>query len=290
MKSREHLVDSTSEYYIYSPSRVAQRMFLYPLQCGRFSYKPGYRLARSAFNSFLLMYIQKGTMQLETNEQMQTVGEGQFVLLDCYRPHAYATDTGYTCIWLHFDGAQARNYYRFITSRLGHVWAMTDISAALRKLMAVLSTFQEHHTVQEPLLSRYITDLLTEFMICTPAAVHRRGNAMLAEKTITFINEHFRENISIEQLAAMNNVSVYHFIRIFKQETGYTPHEYLIRRRMASVRYLLQFSTLSMKAICYDTGFSGESVFCKAFKKMHGMTPLQYRESCALGENAEKEP
>lgn len=280
MKSLEHLVAPASEYYIYSPSKVAQSMFLYPLRCGVFTYEPGYRLVRRAFNSFLLMYIQKGAIQLETSGQAQTVQAGHFILLDCYQPHAYATDTGYTCLWLHFDGIQARSYYQLITSRLGPVWDMEDVSPALRKLTAILRTFQEHLTVQEPLLSKYITDLLTEFMIYTPRTIRRRSNALLAEETITFINDHFHENISTEQLAAMHGVSVYHFIRIFKQETGYTPHEYLIRRRMASVRYLLQFSTLSIKAICYDTGFSSESVFCNAFKKMHGLTPLQYRESC----------
>ena len=154
MKSLENLVAPASEYYIYSPSKIAQGMFLYPLQCGLFTYEPGYRLARNAFNSFLLMYIQKGAMQLETSGQKQTVTDGNFVLLDCYQPHAYATDTGYTCIWLHFDGIQARSYYQLITSRLGPVWRMEDVSPIVRKLTAILRTFQEHLTVQEPLLSK----------------------------------------------------------------------------------------------------------------------------------------
>ena len=64
---------------------------------------------------------------------------------------------------------------------------------------------------------------------------------------------------------------------MFKQETGYTPHEYTVNRRMASARYLLQYTALSVKEICFSTGFSSESVFCNAFKKRHQMTPQQYR-------------
>ena len=59
MKSCEDLVAPASDYFIYSPSRMAQEMLLYPLQCGLFSYLPGYSLTRESFDSFLLMYIQK---------------------------------------------------------------------------------------------------------------------------------------------------------------------------------------------------------------------------------------
>ena len=215
------------------------------------------------------------------------VPEGSFALIDCYKPHSYATDTGYTCIWLHFDGVQARHYYLLIVSRLGNVFCMEDVFHIVRKLNAILRTFQEKRTVQEALLSKYITDLLTEFLIYTPQAAHGRNNARIAEESVAFIEDHFHESISTKQLAAMRGISEYYFIRIFKKETGYTPHEYIVNRRMASVRDLLNFSSLSIKEICYDTGFSSESVFCNAFKKMHGMTPMQYREMC--GTEGEKQ-
>ncbi len=46
---------------------------------------------------------------------------------------------------------------------------------------------------------------------------------------------------------------------------------------MASVRYLLKYTQLSVKEICFNTGFSSESVFCNAFRKLDGMTPQSYR-------------
>ena len=64
MKSCEELVAPVSDYFIYSPSRMAQETFLYPLQCGLFSYLPGYSLTRESFDSFLLMYVQKGELDL----------------------------------------------------------------------------------------------------------------------------------------------------------------------------------------------------------------------------------
>ena len=63
MKSVELKVSPVSDYYINSPSITAQEMFLYPLQCGVFTYEPGYHLTRSSFDSFLLMYIQENAVK-----------------------------------------------------------------------------------------------------------------------------------------------------------------------------------------------------------------------------------
>ena len=92
-----------------------------------------------------------------------------------------------------------------------------------------------------------------------------------------FISEHFAEKLTISQLASLVSLSDYHFIRIFKRQTGFTPHEYILNTRMNTARYLLKNSTLSVKDICFSTGFSCESVFCNTFKRREGITPAQYR-------------
>ncbi len=277
MKTMERRVSPVSDYFIYTPSKTAQKMFLYPLQCGVFTYDPGYQLSRNSFDSFLLMYIQKGAMLLDLEGKKSIVEEKQFALVDCYRPHGYSSAQGYECLWLHFDGALARNYFEQITSHLGNVFSMEDAFPVLRKMNAILRTFYDNKPVREPLFSKYIYDILTEFMLYSPSNDKNHSNAQLVERAITYINEHFSEEISVDLLANMFNLSTYYFIRVFKQDTGYTPHDYIVNRRMASARYLLKYTQLSVKEICFNTGFSSESVFCNAFKKQHGMTPQNYR-------------
>ena len=286
MKSVEQKVSPLSDYYVFSPSKTAQETFLYPLQCGLFVYDPGYALKRSSFDSFLLMYIQKGTLLLDLNGKLQPVKDRHFVLIDCYQPHGYATKEGYECLWLHFDGIMARRYYELIVSRLKNVFAMENSFPVLRKMNIILKTFQENKQLREPLLSKYITDILTELLLCNPAAGNA-GNCMEAvERAMIYISEHFTENIPVSRIAAVAGMSEYHFIRVFRQETGYTPHEYMIHRRMASARYLLKYTGLTVKEICFSTGFSGESVFCSAFKKHHRMTPQQYRLNGTVSEDS----
>ena len=150
MKSVEKKVSPISDYYVFSPSKTAQETFLYPLQCGLFTYDPGYTLKRSSFDSFLLMYIQRGAMLLDLNGRQQAVKEKSFVLIDCYQPHGYSTREGYECLWMHFDGVMARNYYEMIVSRLKNVFTMEDAFPVLRKMNTILRAFQENKQFREP--------------------------------------------------------------------------------------------------------------------------------------------
>lgn len=278
MLSQEEFVTSDSRYYVYSPSKNALEMFLYPLQCGHFTYEPGYHLVRESYDSFLLMYIKKGKLRLETEGRVQTAGKGQLILLDCYGRHAYSTDTGWDCLWCHFDGVTARHWYQSIVDRVGNVFTIPDSQPIISKLTAILEIFSSGEVVREPLLSKYLTDILTAVLLYAPSDERTNSYIGIAEKITAYISEHFMENLSVSHLASLAGLSDYHFIRIFKRQTGFTPHEYLLNTRMNMARYLLKNSELSVKAICFSTGFSGESVFCSAFKRMEGMTPAQYRE------------
>lgn len=279
MKSQEEYISKDSEYFIYSPSRTALDVFLYPLQCGHFLYEPGYFLKRDSYDSFLLMYIQKGTLDLEIKGRKYHAQSNSFILLDCYENHAYSTSSGLECLWCHYDGVIARAYYDIVTSRLGNIFTMSDPLPALSKLTSIYHVFHTGAVVREPLLSKYLTDIMTEFMLYLPNGKNAHSYSNTAEEAMTYINEHFTEEISVPDLAARAGLSHYYFIRAFKRETGFTPHEYIINTRIATAQYLLKNTRLTIKDICYQTGFSCESIFCTAFKNRLGMTPTQYRIS-----------
>lgn len=277
MRTFDDYISPESEYFIYSPSQTALEIFLYPMQCGLFSYKPGYSVYRESFDSFLLMYIQKGNMDILLESKNYHADAGDFILLDCYKPHGYSTKTGCECLWCHYDGNAARGYYAYVTERLSNVFSITDTHPVLNRMTSILRFFYHRDTIKEPLLSKYLTDIMTEFMITPPTNTRIQSAHNIVEQAVSYINEHFAENISIEALAEEMNLSQYYFIRKFKKETGYTPHEYLNNTRIASASYLLKLSSLPIKDICYKAGFASETVFYNAFKRRMGITPMQYR-------------
>ncbi len=277
MRSVERFVAPSSDYYIHAPSRQAEDMLLYPLQTGRFIYEPGYLLRREAFDSFLVMYILSGRLRLTFEGRTDTASAGSFVYIDCYKLHAYTSDVGCECLWCHFDGPTARELYAAVTERLGCVFTLPDELPPLRKLSMLYESLKSGGPVREPLLHKYLTDMLTSFLLATGAASTDSGGALMAEELTSYIAEHFSEALRVEDLAARARLSPCHFIRVFKRETGFTPHEYLLNVRMATAKYLLKNTDLSVKDICYACGFSAESVFCSAFKRATSQTPSQYR-------------
>jgi AraC family transcriptional regulator len=95
---------------------------------------------------------------------------------------------------------------------------------------------------------------------------------------VEFVEEHLDAGVTLEQMAAVARLSVYHFARQFKNATGLPPHQYVIRRRVERARQLLQAETdLSLAEVAAHAGFSDQSQFCHHFKRLVGLTPGQFR-------------
>jgi AraC family transcriptional regulator len=95
---------------------------------------------------------------------------------------------------------------------------------------------------------------------------------------IEYIEEHLGAGVSLEQIAAVARLSVYHFARQFKAATGLPPHQYVILRRVERAKQLLQPRTdLSLAEVAALTGFSDQSQFSQHFKRIVGVTPGQFR-------------
>lgn len=286
MKTKEANVLGQSDYFVFTPSVTARKLFYYPLYCGRFHYNADYHLNRQSYDSFLLMYIESGSMELQFEGQQTIATKGQFVLIDCYEKHAYRSLEAWSCIWLHFDGSNARKLYQAIVERHGHAFTLTNTQSATAKMELILRNLEDDYIIREALISKYIYDILTAFFLhpddgqmLTATRTSQPSLTNLAEESMRYINDHYREQLTVEQLASRSGMSSYHYIRSFKRALGTTPYQYLIHTRLNAARYLLVNTQLSIKEICFSCGFLSESVFNNSFKKQHGLTPGQYRSS-----------
>ena len=284
MKSREANVLETSDYFVYTPSTTARNLFFYPLYSGRFFYNSEYQLFRKTYDSYLLMYIESGSMELSFDGETHIAKAGEFVFIDCYQEHGYKSLEDWSCLWLHFDGTLTRELYSQITKRHGHIFSLTNPYPIVSKLDLIMRTLQDGYVVREALMSKYIYDILTSFFLhpilsktSSSSKPFASNQASMAEESILYINDHFSEQISVEDLAMHAGLSTYHYIRSFKRAMGITPYQYLINTRLNAAKYLLIHSELSVKEICFSTGFTSESVFNNSFKKNLGLTPGDYR-------------
>lgn len=93
-----------------------------------------------------------------------------------------------------------------------------------------------------------------------------------------FMDAHALEGTSLRECAKVAGQSMHHFLRLFHEVHGKTPHRYLVERKVAAVHLLLG-SSANVSQIALDAGFSSSSAFGRWFKAETGMTPSAYRRS-----------
>lgn len=94
---------------------------------------------------------------------------------------------------------------------------------------------------------------------------------------LDLIESDLSEDLSLKVLANAAGLSEYHFLRMFKQSTGYTPHQYVINQRIERAKELLQKTDMSITEIAYLLGFSTPAHFTHHFHRKTGVTPSAMR-------------
>lgn len=97
--------------------------------------------------------------------------------------------------------------------------------------------------------------------------------------TVSYINTHIQDDISIEILSKNAHLSKYHFCRRFKSMTGQTVMEYILKTRLTRALDLIRDTDLPIGEISDACGFSSISYFCRVFKEWSGTSPLKYRKN-----------
>lgn len=114
------------------------------------------------------------------------------------------------------------------------------------------------------------------------AATPRARNA-LAPRTLARLKQHIDANlaneVTLDQLAAVAGLSRFHLCRAFRETTGFPPHAYLTRARLASARRLLRAGGLPIREVARLCGFASPNQFATSFRKHLGMTPSAYRQA-----------
>lgn len=97
-------------------------------------------------------------------------------------------------------------------------------------------------------------------------------------QVIDYINDHLDRELGLAELAAIVQMSPHYFTRLFKQSTGSTPHQYVIRRRVERAKELLLKGELSIAEVAYSVGFANQSHLNRHLKRLLGVTPRQIRQ------------
>lgn len=115
------------------------------------------------------------------------------------------------------------------------------------------------------------------------APVRERGRLSAAQKShvIAYVDDRLASDLDLAELAQQAGVSRFHFLRLFKNTFGTTPHRYIVDRRLAAARSMLRETTLPIAQIALATGFASQSHLSSAMRRATGLSPGVWREATA---------
>ena len=191
---------------LYTPSTLAKKLFFYPICIGSFRYESGYRLARDSYDSFLIMYILKGTCFVTVGSHTMQAMTGQLIFLDCYAPHAYGTDSGFEALWIHFDGPMARIFYETIVSEKS-IFALSSSPGCHPQISSIISTILSAavHQLQK---TRFPARSQIFCLICYP---QKKRNKFPAKRRLVYLKPfHTSTNIFTSPLRSRSSQTLPH--------------------------------------------------------------------------------
>jgi AraC-like DNA-binding protein len=100
-----------------------------------------------------------------------------------------------------------------------------------------------------------------------------------AVEAALWLDAHAHESVDLERTAKAAGLSAFHFLRVFGQVLGVTPHQYLVRSRLRRAARLLVDDTRPITDIAFDVGFADLSNFVRTFHRAAGVAPREFRQT-----------
>lgn len=267
-KSKPLIVTSCGTYRLYTRPKLP-------------TWRPRGRL------DFQLLYIAAGKAHFHFDGKEQIVTAGHMVL---YRPkepqkYEYYGEDQTEVYWVHFTGGNVTNILRSYgltdDKRVFYCGSGLDYQNLFRSMINELQMCKENYAEMLEMYLRQIFIMLQRYF----SNSLKTDNAHVIEeidKATLYFNEHYSEDISIDEYAQNNHVSVSWFIRNFKHCTGSTPMQYILSKRIYNAEILLQDSTYNITEISEIVGYENPLYFSRIFKKVKGLSPSEYRKSINL--------
>ncbi|CAM3038214.1 AraC family transcriptional regulator [Lactiplantibacillus plajomi] len=239
----------------------------------------------NGFDYFHWLQTDTGTGILSIGNQQIKLGPGQGFLMRPNIPHSFFPDSSLTAwktSFLTFEGVAAEDMVTFLNLNDFQIYDQLDEPLA--------------HYLQQKFPIFYKTDLAATFQ--QSSAIYNfllllRHNAITKQLNftantvpnaiMTYIRKNYQRTITNEELSKLAGYSVTHTTKIFRDETGQTPLEYLTDFRLRMAKSLLTFNDdLTIKQVATNVGFANSSYFVQQFKQYFGMTPGQLRKQIQL--------
>ena len=158
--------------------------------------------------------------------------------------------------------------------------APEDYHRVFELIRSITDEYSGYREGRESMLRSCFTVLaVTLSRLNDPSSDEAKRNITNVANTAAYIERHYTEKLSLEELAEMSHYSSRHFVRIFKETYNTTPQKYIAELRLKYACTLLCETELSIEDTALQSGFGDGNYFSRIFRRCMGVSPKQYRKN-----------
>lgn len=270
----------------------------FPVEIYEVNYTEGHTqiLACHWHEEYEIIYISRGSATFLIGDKTLDVKEGQIIFVNSNELHSAYCDNPSGCFYIalvfNMSLLNSNNYdpiqNRYIDPLIYRKYRFTDllpennpnnemiISLVKQAITSLKEKKEGFELTLKGSLYLIISSLINNNLLLEGIeedSSQKIYKTALTKKVLQYISENYSRRIYIDDLAAIANMSKYHFCRFFKKYTGMTPVQYLNFIRVDEASKLLLSGNYSITEIAMLTGFDNLSYFAKTFKHYKGVAP-----------------
>lgn len=231
---------------------------------------------------YQLLYIAAGQGHFFINGEECVVTAGNIVVYLPGQPqeYVYYKDDKTDVYWVHFTGSDVERIIDYYNIRLSENIIYIGTSPDYQWLFGqIIQEMQLCRPRFEELISLLLRNI---FILISRNIISEKGFSNSSEKEIEYAMHYFRNNyntdINVEEYALSRGMSASSFFQNFKQITGLSPLQFIVRLRLSNAQNLLENSNLTIAEISNDVGYENPLYFSRIFHKHIGVSPSEYRK------------
>lgn len=183
----------------------------------------------------------------------------------------------YRCLTVFFSFENAESVENELLNSIpGFSYDKERLDPLMRQL---IDCFSQRGTGSAALANGLMLQLLAQ---AAGSGNHEERYGKTTRRCVEYLSANLSKKVTLEDLGRETGYSALHTLRLFRQDTGMTPHEYLSMLRMNHARMLLADTAKPMKEISELCGYAAPEYFQVAFRKETGITPGEYRRRAKI--------
>lgn len=272
------------EIHYFTPSDFEKSGNVWPIRLGTNMAKPNYHIGPRTTPYYYLLFVLEGAGTFIQNNITYRLGKNDMYCLFPGVTHEYFTEEDRLLhkIFVAFDGKQALHLLERIGLTQQTPYRKGDLTEETIKLMWAFMNLVRDGDRQTSDLSR-LTQLYRIFDALSathnPASTHEYRALSWLQRGCDYIQIHYAEGITVEQVSSHVGVERTHFTKQFSKTYGVSPIQYIQDLKMKEAKHLLTQTDYTLTEIANSVGYPDLFTFSKAFKKQLGVPPTLFRRN-----------